>query len=65
MNSATLSKVRRSVSAKMRGLEIPACFTEATVASEALILARPTDGRRLADQSDLKRAASKTRRLEK
>lgn len=48
----------------LAGMALPECFAQATVAAEAVLLARKPSERTVANRRDLKRLASKARKLE-
>lgn len=54
-----ISKTRRATTVKLAGLELPACFAEATLSAAA----RAADNTRQADRRDFRRLADKTTRL--
>ncbi len=59
------AKLRRRTSRKLAGLELPDAFAQATVVSEATILARPKSKRRIADKRDLKALARKAKAVDR
>ena len=59
--SPAQTHARRSVSAKLRGAELPEAFAEATVAAEETLRTRAY--RRLGDAADTRRTAAKARKV--
>lgn len=61
----TSRRARAATSRRISGLELPSCFSEATVAAEARLLAIDPARRSEAQRRDLKRIASQAARLER
>jgi hypothetical protein len=59
-----MTKIRQSVSARLRGLELPESFAAATVAAEARTLAKRPQDRTRGEVNDLRRLRDKARRLD-
>lgn len=62
----TAAALKAQVTRKASAVRLPADhpFAEATTAAEALLLAKPVVKRTAANRRDLKRVASKARRIE-
>lgn len=61
----TIARARAATTRAIAGLELPDCFSAATVAAEARLLAVAPSDRTVAQRRDLRRIASQAARLER